>query len=279
MNKKILFSFIIILILIASFCFAVSESDLLIIEDDADLLTEEEETELEHIMSPLTEYGRIVFKSINQNPEYDTETYARNYYYSHYGNENGTILLIDMQYRYVYIVSGGYNYTVITPRKAQIITDNIYKYLTNKEYFEGSKLSFEQIGTLLEGGKIYEPMRYISSALISLIASAFLVFFFIMRKSAFKKIPNKDLVKDCIIAFSAANIIGSAVGTIKKYSPSSSSSGGSSGGGGGRRPEADFLAVAEVTASKNHTFFNSFMFYFIFGGYILWMRPKGWVKQ
>ena len=54
----------------------------LIVEDDAHLLSEEEIAKLKDKMSPLTKYGNIIFKSIDQsdieNPT--TEVYARNYY-------------------------------------------------------------------------------------------------------------------------------------------------------------------------------------------------------
>ncbi len=233
MNKKILFVILIICLTISSFSFAYD----LIIEDDASLLSEQEAVMLKEKMQTLTQYGNIIFKSIRNNNSSSTYEYAKNYYYSKYGNDSGTILIIDMQYRYVYIVSAGNNYATITTKKAEVITDNIYRYLSSQKYYEGASKAFEQLDTLLEGGKIFEPMRYISNVLIALIVSAFLNFFFIMRKSAFKKVTNKELVKDCVIAFSTANIIGNVIGTTKRYSPRSSSSGGSGGGhsGGGRR--------------------------------------------
>jgi uncharacterized protein len=231
-NKKILFFILVICLTISSFSFAFD----LVIEDDANLLSAEETEMLRDKMEPLTQYGNIIFKSINNNNFSSTNEYARNYYYNKYRNESGTILIIDMQYRYVYIVSAGNNYATITNKKAEVITDNIYRYLSSKNYYEGSSKAIEQLNTLLEGGKIFEPMRYISNILIALIISAFLNFFFIMRKSAFKKVTNKELVKDCVIAFSTANIIGNVVGTTRKYSPRSSSSGSGGGfSGGGRR--------------------------------------------
>ncbi len=244
MLKKSIFVLLIIL-----FSTTIAFAYDLVIEDDASLLTPDELQSLEQDMTPLKEYGNIIFKSIDRNST-STYDYAKNYYYNRYGNENGTILIIDMQNRYVYIVSAGSNYATITTKKAEVITDNIYRYLTNQNYYEGVSKAFGQINTLLNGGKIFEPMRYISNVLISLIVSAFLVFFFIMRKSAFKKVTNKELIRDCVIAFSAANVVGAVTGTKKVYNPPSSSSSGGGSFGGGRRPEAAVeasLVVAEAT--------------------------------
>ena len=44
-----------------------------IVEDDANLLTDEEETALGKEMAPITTYGSVAFKSIDYNPYYSTE--------------------------------------------------------------------------------------------------------------------------------------------------------------------------------------------------------------
>lgn len=74
-----------------------------IIEDDANLLTDIEENALLDEMKPLTEYGNIIFKSINRNTSNSTKKYAENYYYNNFGNNNGTMFLIDMYKREIYI--------------------------------------------------------------------------------------------------------------------------------------------------------------------------------
>ena len=48
-----------------------------IVEDDANLLTDEEETTLGKEMAPITTYGSVAFKSIDYNPYYSTEDYTR----------------------------------------------------------------------------------------------------------------------------------------------------------------------------------------------------------
>lgn len=96
----------------------------LLIEDDANLLNDSEETLLEETMMPLTKYGNIAFKSINSNST-STSSYARSYYHNTFGTHSGTVFLIDMDNRVIYIFSDGANYKTITSAKANLITDNI----------------------------------------------------------------------------------------------------------------------------------------------------------
>ena len=53
----------------------------LIIEDDANLLSLEEINKLKDDMQPLTKYGNIMFKSINEN-NMSASSYAKNYYHN-----------------------------------------------------------------------------------------------------------------------------------------------------------------------------------------------------
>ena len=203
----------------------------LIIEDDANLLSEEEEKRLEDVMSPLTEYGYIVFKSIDDN-DLSVEAYAANYYYNHFGNESGTMFLIDMDNRKIYICSAGSNYEVITDKKAEIITDNVYRYASDGDYYGCAEKAFMQIDNLLSGQKIAEPMRYISNVVISLVLGFLLTFMYVLTTMRIKKASRKKILNASEASVVFANVVGTKTGTHKVYSPvESSSSGGSSGGG------------------------------------------------
>ena len=204
----------------------------IVIEDDANLLSEEEKTKLVEDMIPLTEYGHAIFKSIDKNEYSSTYEYGKNYYYDRFKNENGTLLLIDMDLRYVYIISGGDNYDIITRSKSEIITDNVYRYLTNQEYYEGASIAFHQVNQLLQGYKIAEPMRYASNIVISLVLAFFINFVIIMITCSPKKSKlNKDALD---MAVTVNSFKAEKNGTHRVYSPvseSSGSSGGHSGGG------------------------------------------------
>lgn len=201
-----------------------------IIEDDAYLLTNDEILSLVNDMKPLTEYGNIAFKSINQN-RYTSSYFAEKYYYEIFGTSSGTLFLIDMDNRYIYIYSDGSNYRTITNDKADIITDNVYKYASNQDYYECAKEAFNQVNILLSGGKIAEPMRYISNILLSFILVFLINFIIILFKSKIKIASEEEIISNCNIKFNVNNIAVYKVGNHRVYSPRTSSSGGSSSGG------------------------------------------------
>ena len=205
------------------------------IDDQAELLTEAEEQKLLDEIIPLTEFGHIVFHSTNKNSSNIT-TYANNYYYSNYQNQSGTIFIIDMSTRKIYIVSSGANYKTITKSKSEIITDNIYTYASKKEYYECASKAFEQISTLLHNGKIAEPMRYISNGVLALTLAFLVNFIFVYFYSKLKGASVSDIISKSVTSIEISKVTAKKTGQDSVYSPvdsSSSSGGGFSGGGGG----------------------------------------------
>ncbi len=205
----------------------------LIIEDDANLLTNEEIVKLKEKMIPLTKYGHIIFKSINNNPYNDVARYSENYYKKSYSLQSGSMLIIDMDTRYVYIFNHEENSYVLTRAKSEIITDNIYRYLSNKRYYVAAETAFDQMYTVLEGGRIAQPMKYICNILVSISSGFLLVFLYILNAYSVKKAKNKEIIDGCEVKFNITNIAAKSNGIKKVYSPVSSSSGGSSFSGGG----------------------------------------------
>ncbi len=204
-----------------------------VINDAANLLNDDLKEELLKEMIPLTEYGHIIFGSLNYN-YLSTENYAKNYYHEHYKNDSGSIFLIDMFNREIYLFSDGNNYKVINSKKAYSITDNAYMYASNKNYFGCAKSVFRQMKTLLDGGKILEPMKYASNIFISLVISFFLSFLFVLSQTKIRKASTKEIAAKCDIQFEMSQVDPKKNGTRKQYSPiidSSGSSGGSSYGG------------------------------------------------
>lgn len=241
MHRKILISILIFMILLPSVvCYASEQTNTIIknnskyqviIEDDADLLTSDEEQTLYTQMTELTQYGNILFKTISINPYSSTEKYASTYYHEKCQRQSGTVFLIDMQKRIIYIYSDGSNYTTITSEKAEIITDNIYRYATKKQYYKCATEAFSQINTLLKGGKIAEPMKYISNAVIAVMLALFINFTIFKLATRNKTASNKEQIKECERFFKYSKPEVKKSGEHKVYSPMSS--GSSSGGGGG----------------------------------------------
>lgn len=208
----------------------------LIIEDDANLLSDDEKIMLEEKMKSLLEYGNIAFVTIDKNTVGSAASFASNYYHNKFGTGSGSLFLIDMDTRNIYIFSDGNNYRIITRDKAYIITDNIYTYATAKQYYLCAYEAFDEMEILLNGGKILEPMRYASNIVISITLGAFVAFFIAVKMTSIKKVSEKEIINMMNSHLILNSIEAKKTGTHKVYSPvsdSGSSGGGSSGGGGG----------------------------------------------
>ena len=235
LNKKLL----LIIILLFTFITSVKALDYVnpntnykaLIDDKADLLTDEEENKLLDEMTSLTSFGNIIFVSTDSN-SLSARSYANNYYYNKFGNNNGSLFLIDMDNREIFITSGGANYRTITTAKANIITDNIYKLASNEKYYECAKRAYEQIKTLLNKGKIAEPMKYISNAVVAISLSSLLSFLIVYGNSKTRKAKYNEIIKGGKRELIVNSVTGFKSGTDRVYSPISDSSSGGGGGGG-----------------------------------------------
>lgn len=148
------------------------------IDDNYNLLTDQEEAELLETMKPLTAYGGVAF--VSKYVEGSTaENYAKEVAYKYFTGASGTVFLIDMGNRKVYMYNTGKNSKTITSGKSLSISDNVYSYAKSGDYFKCANEAFVQAGTLLKGGKIAEPMKYISNALIAIIVSLLIMYFIV----------------------------------------------------------------------------------------------------
>ena len=238
----------------------VDETDLsyqIIIEDGADLLTDEEEEKLRNDMIPLTEYGNIVFLSTNYNSQ-SQHDYAHDYYYPRFGEQSGSLLLVDMQNRYITLYCDGKNLEKIPPSKSDIIVDNVYRYASNEDWYGCASNAYEQIYKLLGGNvkknsnnsnsfslstllgilsgdtsEIPMTMKYVSNALIALVLAFLGTFIYILRHSKTVLPEADEILRNCNIKFQVLNTKAELAGERKVYSPVSESSGYSGHGSGG----------------------------------------------
>ena len=204
--------------------------------DDADLLSEtEENTLLEEDMYPLTEYGNVVFVSTNYNPSGSQTEYSKDKYLSLYGSNSvdGTIFLIDMDTRQICITSAGDVRHTITAAKSNSITDNVYTYASAKNYYKCAAETYRQELTLLEGGKIAEPMRLASNISLSVIIGLLLSYALVKAFSTVGKPSEKELLAAIQTRQNLLDYHKSFTHQTRRYDPPSSSSSGGGGGGGG----------------------------------------------
>jgi len=202
------------------------------LEDDAELMTEEERAALTERMKAITKWGNVGFKSISENPG-TTERYIEDYYRDMFGTSSGTVFLIDMDNRNIWIKNNGAISKVITNAYSDTITDNSYRYASDKDYYGCANEVFSEIATVLSGHRIAQPMKYISNALCAVIL-AFLINYVVMRCMAGVGKPGeKELLKNMKHHCQLTNARADLVKQTKRYSPPISDSDGGSGGGGG----------------------------------------------
>lgn len=234
--RKILFALMIIFMTI-SFTKIDCRAAQIIIEDEADLLTEEQEQELRITMEKIAEYGSVAFISNSNNNEISSASaYAKSKCREYFNGESATVLLIDMYNRRIEIYSTGYIYKVIGKNRANAITDNTYVYATKGSYFRCANESFNQMLTVLEGGHISAPMKFVSNILMAFGVSVmfFYVILFCQRRSAYK--VGKDINLEEYYKYAHKNVIVTKQKMVSRrktrHVESSDSSGGGYSGGG-----------------------------------------------
>ena len=203
-----------------------------IIEDDAALMAENDYEALLGLMKQITLYGNVMLKTIETN-NMSTEGYIRALYNERFKSDSGTILVIDMDNRNIWIHSNGAINRTINKAYAETITDNVYTYASDADYYICAMKVYEQEYTLLQGRKIAQPMKYISNALLAIVIAVVINYIIVRVYSSKKKASTKSLMNGLFEyrAFNNCNVI--FTHQTKTYSPRESSSGGSSGGGGG----------------------------------------------
>ena len=203
-----------------------------VIDDQEDLLSEREEQMLKIKMEEVAKYGNVAFVTVSQYG--DTSSYAKQLYRSLFGKSSGFLFLIDMGRRNIWIFSDGAIYRVIDRAYANTITDNIYRYASRGEYYDCAYHAYDQALTLLKGGRIAQPMKYISNFLISCVVALLGNFLFLSmnRTEAFESRADvKPLLTEGPVSFSVLSKKRTKKKVTRHYE--SSGGGGHSGGGGG----------------------------------------------
>lgn len=201
-----------------------------LLHDDAQLLSPDQEKQLAAKMRGVTAYGNAVFKTISYN-SYSASSYAEDFYYDIFGQSSGTLFLIDMDNRELYLFnSEDISYT-ITSSYSDTITDNVYRYASKEDYYTCASKTFEQIQTLLAGRRIAQPMKYICNALLALILAALINYFVAMRTANSAKASSREILNSISSQFALSNPQRKLTKQEKAVRANSSSSIGHSGGG------------------------------------------------
>ncbi len=204
----------------------------LVVQDDADLLTDSEEKNLAEVMKPALAYGNIMFIS-SAEPHSDSVQYAAEAHYKKYfGCEGGTCMFIDMYERMIFLFSDGHNLEVINKARANSITDNCYKYASDGDYYSCAKSCFEQINRLLNGEKINEPMKNNSNAILAVLVGMIICAGIVLGTMRVKRVSDKEILANVQNNLSLAKINIVKTGETKTRISSGGGGGFFSGGGG-----------------------------------------------
>ena len=201
--------------------------------DNANLLDTEEENAILDIMMPSTEFGNIYFLTEDYHSYASANSLANATYRDTFGDENGVIFVIDMDTRMLWISGFGKMQYVITDNYCDTITDNVYRYASDEDYFTCAGTALTQINSLLNGKNIPQPMKYVCNFLISVIFALIINYFVVIALSKKKKASLREVSKNI---YSRCGIGNTSVQFVKEkrvYNPPSSSSSGGGGGGGG----------------------------------------------
>lgn len=202
-----------------------------VIRDDADKFTDAEEMKLMDLLKGALQYGNAAIVTIDENYT-STESYAESAYRDYFGWESGTLFLIDMDNRYLQFFSDGSNYSVLTTSKTNEISDNIYSYASEGDYYGCAYKGFEQVITVLSGGRIVTPMRYVTSAILA-FGVALLVNIWLVVRQRKKQDPSKIVDTFGKIHRGAVRHVTTTMTNQRRTRHVESSGGGRIGGGGG----------------------------------------------
>lgn len=262
--KKLLGGAVVTLTVLFAFSFTVSAYEYTdpesgytcLIEDSANLLRDEDEALLADVMKGALKYGNIMFASTDEAYDESTLYHAERVYKEHFGTQNGTMLIIDMYAREIFIFSDGANLDIFTKERTDTITDNNYKAASRGDYYACAKGCFEQIVTILDGGRINAPMKHISNALLALLIGFTASAAVVLGTMGIRKVSAKEILKSADVNLSILSLETEKEKTTKRKIESSGGGGfiGGFSGGGGHSGGGGFSGGGHSGGGSGHKF-------------------------
>ena len=207
-----------------------------LIQDDADLLTEQQEKALYEDMLSLCEYGTPMFWTTTEPG--DCRSLAVRYYQRTLGNgRDGVLFVIDMNVRELVLVADGAVRRTVTGGEAETITDNVFRKASAGDYYACASDAFSQVLRLLRGEAIARPMKMVSSALLGLALALLAVYLYLSFR--YENRPKTGAAKAAlpVTAVAAAAFTAKMTNSQKRMTKQKKtnirSDSGSSGHGGG----------------------------------------------
>ncbi len=207
----------------------------LVIHDEAGLLDSAEIPEVTEAMRGITAYANVGFLTYPSggNDTKASATKAQRWGDSVFGSGTRfTVFIIDMRTRHLDIYASRPLAGVLTAAEENSIADNVYKYASNRQYAKCAAETFLQIEKVLKGEKIATPMKYISNALLALIAAILTAYLLISGWARKEQAVSMPAIVKGAAAGAATVVLGSKLKKVVHHESSSGGHGGHGGGGG-----------------------------------------------
>ena len=260
--KKRLFGLLCMLFLVFSYSMpALAWSDVPLLVDDADLLTDSEESELLFRLEEVSENGQtdVVVVTIDSLQGEDAQDYADDFYDENGYAEDGVLLLISISDSEWYISTTGFGITAVTDAGLEYISDRFVEKLSDGAFFDAFMTYADLCDEFIwqaQNGEPYdignmpkEPFPLFSNLLISLgigLVVAFVITGKMKRdlKSVNMEVAAANYVKSGSLKVTRSKELFLYRNVSRRAKPKQTSSGGSSthrsssgrshGGGGGK---------------------------------------------
>ncbi len=208
--------------------------------DDAELFTKNELNALLDKAYELTDFADTFVVTVQKgnNPYGKTESATKklgdDIYLEYSNSKNCIMFIIDMHTKYIYVYRYGDDVeSNLTSGKCNTITDNVYDYAADGDYYTCASIALDQMSKVLQGQHIAQPMKVASNLFIAFVVGFVVMYLVALSKSKVGKTSDEEMLKYAAISFAANNPSDVITGTTKTYCPRSSGSGGGHRGGGG----------------------------------------------
>lgn len=215
-------------------CFATAETRIqqneqtgyrAVIDDQAELLNGAEYDRILAAMMPITDTCHVGFYSYGGDSKEYVLNKAKEWARTTFGTRC-TLFIIDMATRQLSVWSTDDIKKNLTQAKAYTITDNVYRYASSGDYDACAESAFNQMNKAIRGENISGAMRYISNALLAVLAAILLAYLLISARM-------EQEVKVTLPLILTATVGAGAVIAGKRLTRTVRHSSGSGGGGGG----------------------------------------------
>lgn len=213
------------------------------IVDDADLMSRSEEDGLLSVMAEMTAFGNAYCYTTDDSMS-DPYNYAGDRYEEMFGMEPGSIFVIAMGNRQLYLYNEGSIKRTITSAAATSIVDNYYTLASEGDYGGCAEEVFGAVVRTLNGRLLHQPLRIITVLLLSVLIAVMINYYVMVsgRRKAAKIGDNLSAsvrmdagaARGIVSSWLGAGIASFVIESSHRYhiSHDSGGSGGSSGGGG-----------------------------------------------